>query len=510
MNRRLIFALLVAAALAGCSFEPHYQKPEPPVPPSWPIGDSYLRQSEAALPSISYRDIFRDPRLQTIIDQALANNRDLRIAAANAASAFAQYHVQRAALFPQVGAEANAGATGAHSIPATTIVSTSGTGGGGTGAAIPGTGLSAVTTGRGFATNQQYSVDVGVTSFELDLFGRVRSLSHSALDQYFSTEAAARATRLTLVGQIATAYFILAADNSLLTIARDTAANARRAVTLTSERLVGGVSSRIDLREAQTILDQARSDVASQTTLVAQDRSNLQLLVGAPIADALIPAGIESVDSQVAELPAGLSSTILLRRPDVVEAEYQLRAANARIGAARAAFFPTISLTGLLGLASNTLTGLFSGNAFNFHAGANAAVPIFDGGANRGNIAFARAQRELFVAQYEKAIQTAFREVADALARRGTIEAQVAAQNDLVAHSRDAYVLNEARYRIGIDEFLNTLVAQRTLYTSQQSLVRTRLARATNLADLYTTLGGDSLIDTAAFPQALGQRDPVR
>ena len=367
-----------------------------------------------------------------------------------------------------------------------------------------------MTTGGGFATSQQYGLDVGVTSFELDLFGRVRSLSHSALDQYFSTEAAARATRLTPVGQIATAYFTLAADNSLLAIARDTAANSQRAVTLTNERLVGGVSSRIDLREAQTILDQARSDVASQTSLVAQDRNNLQLLVGAPVADALIPAGIESVDSQVTELPAGLSSTILLRRPDVVEAEYQLRAANARIGAARAAFFPTISLTGLLGLASNTLAGLFSGNAFNFHAGGNASVPIFDGGANRGNLAFARAQRALFVAQYEKAIQTAFREVADALARRGTIEAQVAAQNDLVAHSRDAYVLNEARYRIGIDEFLNTLVAQRTLYASQQSLVRTRLARATNLADLYTTLGGDSLIDTAAFPRTLDQRDPVR
>jgi multidrug efflux system outer membrane protein len=521
MNRRLICALLAAAALAGCSLEPHYQKPEPPVPPSWPIGDSYLRQSEAALPSVTYRDIFRDPRLEALIEQALINNRDLRIAAANIASARAQYQVQRAALFPQIGASANAGVTGSQGTQ-TTIVSTGGSGGtggtgtggtgtggtGGTGGA--GTGIALVTTNSGFGTTQQYGIDVGVTSFELDLFGRVRSLTHSALDQYFATEAAARATRLSLVGQIATAYFTLAADNSLLAIANGTAANARRAVDLTNARLVGGVSSRIDLRQAQTILDQAKSDAASQTTLVAQDRNNLQLLVGAPIDDSLIPPSIESIDSQVSELPAGLGSTILLRRPDVVEAEYQLRAANARIGAARAAFFPTISLTGLLGLASSTLTGLFSGSAFNFHAGGDASLPIFDGGANRGNLAFARAQRDLFVAQYEKAIQTAFREVSDALARRGTIEAQVAAQSDLVAHSLDDYTLSEARYRIGIDEFLNTLVAQRTLYTSQQSLVRTRLARATNLADLYTTLGGDSLIDTGTFPQALGQKDPVR
>jgi multidrug efflux system outer membrane protein len=301
-----------------------------------------------------------------------------------------------------------------------------------------------------------------------------------------------------MVGQIATTYFQLAADNSLLAVARDTAANAEHAVTLTNERLVGGVSSRIDLREAQTILDQARSDVANQTTLVAQDRNALQLLVGAPIPDNFIPASIESVDSQVSELPAGLSSTILLRRPDVVEAEYQLRAANARIGAARAAFFPTISLTGLLGLASSTLTGLFSTNAFNFHAGGNASVPIFDGGANRGNLAFARAQQQLFLAQYEQTIQTAFREVSDALARRGTIAAQMAAQTDLVAHSRDAYQLSEARYRIGIEEFLTTLVAQRTLYQSEQSLIRTRLTRATNLADLYQTLGGDALIEAGA------------
>jgi multidrug efflux system outer membrane protein len=472
MTRRLL-SLLLASSLVGCTtLEPKYVQPEPPVPASWPVGDAYLRQSEAALPTVTYRDVFRDPRLQRLIDQALVNNRDLRIAAANIESARAQYRVQRAERLPQVNAGGDASVSGG---------------------------------GNGQGTSDRYSVDVGVSRFELDLWGRVRSLSRSALNQYFATEAAARATRLSLTGEIANAYFTLAADRSLLAIARATEANAARSAELTGARLKGGIASRIDLRQAQTILEEARSDVASQTSDVAQDRNALQLLVGAPISDADLPPSIEAVDALVGELPAGLDSRILLRRPDVVEAEFQLRAANARIGAARAAFFPTISLTGLLGLASTGLTGLFSTGAFNFNAGAAASVPIFDAGANRGNLQYARAQRELFLARYEQAIQTAFREVSDSLARRGTIGAQFAAQTRLVADAQDNYNLTQARYREGIENFLATLVAQRTLYSAQQSLVRTRLERATNLASLYRTLGGDALVDTAtlerpAFP----------
>jgi len=466
MTRRLV-SLLLASSLVGCTtLEPKYVQPEPPVPASWPIGDSYLRQSEAALPSVTYRDIFRDPRLQRLIGQALVNNRDLRIAAANIESARAQYRVQRSERLPQIAAGGDASVSGG---------------------------------GNGQGVSDRYSVDVGVSRFELDLFGRVRSLSRSALNQYFATEAAARATRLSLTGEIATAYFTLAADRSLLAIARATEANAARSAQLTGARLQGGIASRIDLRQSQTVLEQARSDVASGTSDVARDRNALQLLVGAPISDADLPPSIETVDTLVSELPAGLDSRILLRRPDVVEAEFQLRAANARIGAARAAFFPTISLTGLLGLASTGLTGLFSTGAFNFNAGASASVPIFDAGANRGNLQYARAQRELFLARYEQAIQTAFREVSDALARRGTIGAQFAAQTRLVADAQDNYNLTQARYREGIENFLATLDAQRTLYSAQQSLVRTRLERATNLASLYRTLGGDSLIDTASF-----------
>lgn len=465
MSRRFVSASL-ALALAGCTtLEPKYVRPEPPVPPSWPAGDAYLRRSEAALPSVGYRDIFRDPRLQALIERALLNNRDLRIAAANIASARAQYRVQRAERLPHVDAGAGANVSG----------------------------------GGGQGTDDRYSVDVGVSRFELDLFGRVRSLSSSALDQYFATEAAARATRLALTAEIATAYFTLAADRTLLAIARATEANAARSVELTGARLRGGIASRIDLRQAQTILEQARSDAAGQVTQVAQDRNALQLLVGAPVEEADLPPSIEAVDGLVAELPAGLDSRILLRRPDVVEAEYQLRAANARIGAARAAFFPTISLTGLLGLASSGLTSLLSGGAFNWNAGASASLPIFDAGANRGNLQYARAQRELFLTRYERAIQTAFREVADALARRGTIAAQFGADSRLVADAQDNYRLTEARYREGIENFLATLDAQRTLYSAQQRLARTRLERASNLAQLYRALGGDATIAPGAL-----------
>ncbi|HEY0313317.1 MAG TPA: efflux transporter outer membrane subunit [Allosphingosinicella sp.] len=465
-RHRLLPLFLAMTALAGCkTMEPKYQRPDPPVPISWPQGNSYLRQSEAALPTLTYREIFQDPRLQILIDLSLTNNRDLRIAAANIASARALYRVQRADIFPTITA--------------------------GGGATVTGTGNSGPDT--------RFSADVGASNFELDLFGRIRSLTNAQLNQYFATEAAARATRLTLVGEIATAYFTYAADQSLLKISQQTEAIAARATTLTNARLQGGISSRIDLRQAQTVLEQARSDVAAQVTRVAQDRNALQLLVGAPIAETSLPPSLEAVDTLVKEVPAGLDSRILLRRPDVVEAEFSLISTNARIGAARAAFFPRISLTGLLGLASNALGALFTGGAFNYTAGANVSLPIFDAGANRGNLQYAEAQRQLFVARYEQTIQTAFREVSDALARRGTIGAQFAAQTRLVAAARDSYALNEARYRNGIASFLEVLDAQRTLYTAEQSLVRTRLTRATNLADLYRTLGGDQTIDTATI-----------
>ena len=457
------FAGLLALLASGCiSLEPHYVRPEPAVPASWPVGDAYLAQSEAALPAVTYKDIFRDPRLQTLIQQALVNNRDLMAAAANIAAAREQYRIQRANQLPVVNAGAGTTVTG----------------------------------DKGDEVNATYTAGLNVPNFELDLFGRVRSLSHAQLDRYFATEAGARATRLALVASIADAWLVYAADSSLLAIADETARSAATTVKLTRARLEGGVAPRTDLSQAQQILTGAEADLARQTTAVAQDINALQLLVGAPIDPALLSKSIDEAAPSVAQLPAGLDSSILLRRPDVVEAEYQLRAANAQIGAARAALFPKISLTGLLGLASEALTRLFTGGAFGWSAGADATYTIFQGGAGRANVRLTQAQRNAAVANYQKAIQTAFREVADALARRGTMGKEVTARTEQAAAAADSLRLSEARYRAGIENFLATLDAQRSSYSARRTLVQTKLESAQNLVDLYQSLGGDDLLRT--------------
>lgn len=474
---RTLTTLGLMASLTACSLAPTYVRPEAPVPPSWPVGDAYLRSSEAALPTVRYQDVFRDPRLQSIIAQALANNRDLRVAAANIAVARGQFRIQRAELLPEV--DASAGVTERNGT-ATSVSSGGGAGG----------------------ARASFDANIGITGFEIDLFGRIRSLTTAAQNRYFATEAAARTVRLTLIGDIATAWLTYASDKSLLKIAQDTAASAAKSVDLTRKRLDGGIAPRTDLRQAELVLNGAKSDLAEQTTALAQDINALQLLVGAPIDPSLLPASIDEASATIAELPAGLDSSILLRRPDVVEAEYQLRAANADIGAARAELFPKITLTGLIGFASNALSALFAGGAFNWQAGGAASYPIFRAGAGRANVAVSKAQRDAALATYEKAIQTAFRDVADALARRGTITDQLNATRDLRAAAADNYQLSDARYRGGIDSFLQSLDAQRSLYSAERTLVTTQLTRAGNLVTLYRALGGDSLVEaTKSGPQ---------
>ncbi len=530
MMRSLILILAASTALAGCSLAPKYARTELPVPPSWPVGDAYLRQSEAALPAITYRDVFRDPRLQQIITQALANNRNLRVAAANIAATRAQYRIQRADLFPQIDASGrysySGGGNGARSTATsgggtgTGGTGTGGTGTGGTGTGTGGTGTGGTGTG-GIGTggtgaggtvisssnsNSAFSVDLGTTAFELDLFGRIRSLTGAALDRYFATEAAARATRLTLVGDIADAWLTYASDQSLLKIAQDTVTSSQRSVTLTNARLRGGVSPRTDLRQAQQILYTAQADLAAQRTALAQDVNALQLLVGAPVDAALLPVSIEQALPTVATLPAGLDSGILLRRPDVVQAEYELRATNGEIGAARAQLFPRISLTGLVGFASTALSSLFSGGAFNYSVAPSVSYPIFQAGAGIANVAFTRAQRDAALATYELSIQTAFQETADALARQGTIADQLQANQNFANAALDTFRLSDARYRGGIDTFLNSLDAQRSLYTAQRNLVATQLVGASNRVTLYRVLGGDSTLEaTASGPQPVTQ-----
>ncbi|UUL82241.1 efflux transporter outer membrane subunit [Sphingomonas qomolangmaensis] len=470
------WAILAAMALpiAGCSLEPSYERPGPAVPGQFPVGGPYPALPVSGAQPVRYTDIFRDPRLQTIIGRALANNQNLQVALGNVRSARGQLRSARADLLPSFTGLAGA-----------SVARNRG--------AAQGFG------GAGGGVTQIYNASAGLTAFEIDLFGRVRSTANAALNEYLATEAGVRAARLTLVGETASAYYTLATDRSLLAIAEDTVRSAQRSVELTRARLQGGIIGRTDLRQAETILQQARADRADLTAVVAQDRNALELLVGAPVTDAELPQSIETADPLLAELPAALDSRILLARPDVVQAEYTLRAANARIGAARAQFFPSISLTGLVGFASNALGSLFTNSGFTYNGGADAGVPLFDGGFNRGNLETTQAQRDIAVAQYRLTIQTAFREVSGALARRGVIAEQYAAQLALQEAAADTFRLSDARYREGIDGFLTTLDAQRTLYGARRSLALTRLVRADNLVTLYRTLGGADLVPEASI-----------
>lgn len=474
--------LIVLALLSGCSMAPKYVQPDLPVPTSWPVGDAYLAQSEAALPVMTYRDVFADPRLVQVIEQALANNRNLRVAAANIESARAQFRIQRAAQLPQISAQANRtqfdNGTANQNRNQDVDIGNS-----------PSASRSTAGT--------RYTADISTTAFELDLFGRLQSLSDASLNRYFGTEAAARATRLTLIGDVADAWLTYAADKSLLKLAEDTAANARERVKLTRLRLDGGIAPRTDLRQAEQILATAEADIAQQTTALAQDVNALQLLVGAPLDEALLPQSIADSGEAVRVLPAGLDSTILLRRPDVLQAEYELRAANAEIGAARAALFPRITLTGLAGLASNALSSLFTGAAFNYSVGETVRYSIFAGGAAKAGVAQSEAQRDAALAGYEGAIQAAFRDVADALARRGTITEQLRANRSFVDAAEDSFRLTDMRYRGGLDSFLTSLDAQRSLYQAQRTLLTTQLIEASNRVTLYRALGGETVAPTS-------------
>ncbi len=473
-GRRGAVAALAALFLAGCiDLAPRYHRPAQPTPAAFPTGRAYAPPSATVQPVLGWRDFISDPKLKTVIDEALANNRDLRIAMANIAAARAQYQVQRSNLYPHLNAQA--GATFGQFPSGSTI---GGGGGGGT------------SRGASPFSEHQYNVGLGVSAFELDLFGKLRNLSRAAQDQYFATREARDLAQIILIDEVAGDYITLASDRSLLKIAEDTVINGGKTLNLTRARFGGGIASELDVSQAQTIVEQARFDVARLTTQVAQDRNALELLVGAPVTDELLPTQIGAPVVVLSRLPAGLSSSVLLRRPDVVQAEDQLRGANANIGAARAAFFPTISLTGSGGLTSNALSTLFRGAAATWTFAPSITQPIFDFGANRDNLNLAKAQRALAVATYEKAVQTAFREVADALAQRGTIDRELAAQRALVAAAMDSLTLANARYQAGADTYLNALIAQRTYYAAQQTLVTTQLIEATNLVTLYTAFGG--------------------
>ena len=456
--------LATTLTLAGCSLAPKTVLPPPPVPQSWPVGDAYLLQSEAALPVVSYQSVFTDPRLQSLAEQALANNRDLRIAYANVAAARAQARITRAGQFPEIGISGGAGYSDSN----------------------------------GASGSGDFSLRGGVTAFELDLFGKLANATEADRNRALATEAASRTVRLALIANLAEAWATYGADRDLLKIAEDTAANARESVRLTRARLDGGVAPRTDLRQAEQILATAEDAIAQQRTALAQDENLIRLLVGGDVDRALLPAGLTEVTPSVVGLPAGVSSEILLRRPDVIEAEYGLRAANADIGVARARLFPSISLTGLLGFASNALGSLFDSGSFSWSAGGDASATIFDAGGRRAGVAVSEAQRDAALASYEGAIQTAFREVADALAVQGTISERVRAAAANSAAAADTATLTDARYKGGVDSFLSSLDAQRSLYAARRSEVGTQLLLVSTRITLFRALGGDSSAGSTA------------
>jgi multidrug efflux system outer membrane protein len=470
MMTRLVLPLLAATALAGCNLAPKYVRPVGAIPATLPSGTPGAVSADA----VGWRDFFVDPALRDTIGLALDNNRDLRLAAANVLRARALYRVQRADLLPTV----NAGAS------ATYTNNVFGAGGG------AGGGIGGVPGATGGGNIEIYQANVGLSAFEIDLFGRIRNLTQAALEQYFATEEAQRATQVTLIGEVASAYVTLAADQDRLRLARDTLKSFAESLRLTTAQFRIGVASELEQRQADTNYQAARNDIAQITAQIAQDRNALNLLAGTNVPESLLPTELGTRAFTIADLPADVSSEVLLRRPDVLQAERQLRAQNANIGAARAALFPTISLTATLGTLSTALSGLFASGSDVWTVAPSAGLPIFDFGRRRGNIRAAAAQAQGAVATYERALQVAFREVADALAQRGTISEQIAAREARANSAAVAARLSDARYRAGVDSFLVSLDAQRTAYGAQQDLVTTRALRATNLVTLYRTLGG--------------------
>jgi multidrug efflux system outer membrane protein len=471
----LILSLSASLVLGGCDLAPHYVRSGMPVPPALPTGGAYPDgTAHSVVPAdIAWRDFFVDPRLQKLIEQSLANNRDLRIAVANVAQSRAQFAARKADLFPTV--DGSASATFQKSSLAE-IASEGGSASAG-GGSIP----------RRVDT---YQANVGISSWEIDLFGRLRNQSKEAFETFLASEEARNAAQVLLISEVATAWLTLNADRDALGIANATTKSNLATLDLARTRLRIGTVSELDVRQAQTSYDTARADVARRSTLVAQDENALQLLVGAPPPADLLPADQSAGGATIPNLPVGLSSDVLLRRPDIAEAEHKLRAANADIGAARAAFFPKISLTAMLGTLSTGLAGLFASGNGSWSVQPQATLPIFDFGKNAANLRYSKASRDVAVAQYEKAIQTGFKEVADALAQRGSIGTQLEAQTSLQDAAAASLRLSDLRYRTGVDTFLTVLDAQRTLYSAQQTLITTRLTEQSNMVELYRSLGG--------------------
>ena len=436
--------------VAACSLAPKYERPAAPVANQWDAGAGGRAAAE-----LGWREVFGDARLQGVIELALKNNRDLRVAALTVELVRAQYRIERSSLFPNVSAAASGEVRGTRD-----------------------------------DFTEQYAVGLSL-SYELDLFGRLKNLRAAALEEYLASQEAHRAARIALVSEIATQYFVARAFEEQLVLAQQTLALVRESSEVTKRLAEQGQRSDLDLRTAEAQIETARAEVARATRLRAQAANALTLLAGVPALPPSLPAPTAlDATSMAADLSAGIPSEVLLRRPDVLAAEHALRAANANIGVARAAFFPSISLTAFGGLASTALSALFTGGAAFWTAGASLSQPLFAGGRLRATLDVAKVRKEIEVARYELAIQSAFREVADALAARAALEEQLAAQTARVEAEQKRFAISEARYKAGIESYIVVITAQRDLFVAQQQLIDTRLARLTNLVQLYRALGG--------------------
>ena len=434
--------------------EPRSTEVAPAIPAQWPATAS--NAPAVGVDAIGWRDFFTDPRLQQVIDQALENNRDLRVAVLNVERARAQYRIQRADRMPAAAVKAQGQRSGGDA-----------------------------------PVSEQYSAGLGITDFELDLFGRVRNLSEAALQQYFAVAANRRSAQLGLVAETATAWLTLGADSELLRIADATLASHEDSLRLAQARFERGGSSALELAQTRTLVETARTDAARLRGQVQQDRNALSLLAGGTLDESLLPSADTMLDiAALAPPPADLPSDVLLRRPDIMAAEHTLLAANANIGAARAAFFPSIRLTGSIGSTSGELSGLFDSGTRAWSFLPTITLPIFQGGRLRASLDMATADRDIALAGYEKAIQAGFRETADALASSSSLDAQAASQQALVDAALQAERLSQARYDAGLDSFLTLLDARRTAYAAQQSHLQTALAQQANRIALYKVLGG--------------------
>nr|WKF57164.1 Outer membrane protein OprM [Paraburkholderia busanensis] len=481
MQKHSLIAVAVALFAAGCTMAPHYQRPAPPVTANFPTGGVYDTQPGATQPGqqksgaaaaarsanglaaadIGWRDFFVDPRMQRLIEIALKNNRDLRVSVLNMQASQAQYRIVRAGLFPTLEA---AGSQSKSRTPKDLSFFNQ-------------------------TISNSYSVGLNA-SWEIDFFGRIQSLKDQALATYLGTAQARKAAEISLVSQVANQYLTVLELDDLLKVTQNTLKTAQESYRITKLQFDNGTGSELDLRQAQTVVETANANLQAQARLRAQGENALVLLLGEPL-PADLPPGLTLDDQNLlTDIPAGVPSDLLTRRPDIMEAEENLLAANANIGAARAAFFPKVSLTGNFGTLSPSLGGLFKPGSAAWGFGPSITVPIFEGGQNIANLDVANLQKNVQIATYEKAIQTAFREVADALAARGTYDQQISAlERDTFAEQR-RLDLSNLRYTNGVDSYLSVLTAQTDLYTAQQSLITARMQRLQNLVTLYQALGG--------------------